>query len=403
MNHQKQKYIFFCLVFLVILNISSLSFAFGPSDSNLYDGIDVSDYQGYINYTEVKQAGIEVVYIRSSEGFDYVDSQFENNYQGAKENGLKVGFYHYVTATDVLQAREQAEFFADTISGKESDCMLAMDFESFGDLSREEIIAVSNEFINTLKNETGLEVVIYSDQSNASSILGQLNSYPLWIAEYGVESPYPVGYWDSWVGWQYTDEGNIAGIEGNVDRDYFTKDIFLSETPKPEPEPEPTNPQYIIVQYGDTLSQIAYQYGTTVAELVRLNNIANPNLIYVGQRIYLPNGNNEGNSGGNTIQYTVRYGDTLSQIAYQYGTTVAELVRLNSIVNPNLIYVGQILTIPSRSSSSGSRYITYRIVYGDTLWGISRRYGTTVAELVRLNNIANPNLIYAGETLKIPR
>ncbi|MFR5684262.1 MAG: LysM peptidoglycan-binding domain-containing protein, partial [Clostridia bacterium] len=157
------------------------------------------------------------------------------------------------------------------------------------------------------------------------------------------------------------------------------------------------------VQYGDTLSQIAYQYGTTVAELVRLNNIANPNLIYVGQRIYLPNGSDEGNSGGNTIQYTVRYGDTLSQIAYQYGTTVAELVRLNNIVNPNLIYVGQILIIPSRSSSSGSGYITYRIVYGDTLWGISKRYGTTVAELVNLNNIANPNLIYAGETLKIPR
>ena len=111
------------------------SLAFSPSSSNIYEGIDVSDWQGFIDYSQVAASGIQIVYIRSSEGFSYVDSQFENNYKNAKAAGLKVGFYHYLTARTVEDAVNQATFFVSTISGKSPDCKLAMDFESFGNLN----------------------------------------------------------------------------------------------------------------------------------------------------------------------------------------------------------------------------------------------------------------------------
>ena len=128
----------FLVIFLalfIVVSTSIPSFAFGPSSSTIYQGIDVSSYQGNINFASVKNAGIDVVYIKSSEGQSYIDPYFEQNYQNAKANGLKVGFYHYVTARTVEQAQVQANFFARVISGKEPDCRLAMDFESFGNLS----------------------------------------------------------------------------------------------------------------------------------------------------------------------------------------------------------------------------------------------------------------------------
>jgi LysM repeat protein len=94
--------------------------------------------------------------------------------------------------------------------------------------------------------------------------------------------------------------------------------------------------QFYIVQKGDTLSAIAKRYNTTVQKLVKLNNIKNPDLIYVGQKIKI-----KGVTSSNPAYYTVNPGDTLSEIAKKYGTTVQKLAKLNNIKNPDLIYVGQ--------------------------------------------------------------
>lgn len=92
-----------------------------------------------------------------------------------------------------------------------------------------------------------------------------------------------------------------------------------------------------LVQPGDTLSSIALHFGTSVDELVRKNNIRNPNLIYGGQALTIPSA--KGLSGG--IEYTIRPGDTLSKIAVNFGTTVSQLQALNQITNPDLIIAGQ--------------------------------------------------------------
>ena len=164
--------------------------------------------------------------------------------------------------------------------------------------------------------------------------------------------------------------------------------------------------QTYTVQSGDTLSGIAARFGVTVSQLCQWNDIVNPNAIYVGQvlKIYgSTNGTgNRPTADATAIHYTVQSGDTLSGIAERYGVTVSQLCQWNSIANPNLIYVGQVLTIyPNISSSYTSHEIDYTVQYGNTLSGIAQKFGVTVQDLCQWNGITDLNQIYAGQVLKI--
>ena len=407
-----------CILFMILFFIISISlscFAFGPSSNVIYQGIDVSSWQGSIDFSAVKNSGIEIVYIKSSEGQSYIDPYFESNYQNAKANGLKVGFYHYVTARTIQQAQLEASFFARVVSGKQSDCKLAMDFESFGNLSTTEINEISKAFLETLVNATKSEAVIYSNAYSARTIFNsELTDYPLWVANYDVSEPESNGKWETWVGWQYTSTGRVNGISGNVDRDQFTDGIFLSSTePLPTPEtpdtpeiPSSENTIVYTVKSGDTLSEIAQRYGTNVSSIVALNpSIQNPNLIYPGEQLTIKT--NIINSNSSNTVYIVKPGDTLGNIAIQYNTSVNELVRMNNISNPNLIYPGEKIVIYNDDVSIGSGQnatgkILYRIKSGNTLSQIALNYNTTVQAIAELNQITNPNLIYVGELIRIP-
>ena len=408
-NIKKMIISFLVVVTMPMYILIAPVYAFGPSSSNIYDGIDVSGWQGNIDYSEVASSGIEIVYMKASEGTSFVDPYFNQNYTNAKANGLKVGFYHYLTARSNSEAVAQANFFVSTISGMIPDCRLAMDFESFGSLSAEEINEIGLTFMQTVESLSGKEMVIYSDTSNASNIFGGgLTNYPLWVAQYEVEEPTPNGNWDSWVGWQYTDAGEISGINGYVDRDRFTDGILLnenSEVPLPDNTNKPSagGTTTITIQRGQTLSGIALEYNTTVQILVELNNIANPNLIYAGSTLIVPSGESsidtDGNSTSGQTIYVVQRGDTLNKIAAEFGTTARAIAMENNIRNINLIYVGQRLIIPTNRYDLN--HTLYKIQWGDTLWSISRRYGVPIATIVRLNRIQNPNLIYAGSTIRI--
>lgn len=154
------------------------------------------------------------------------------------------------------------------------------------------------------------------------------------------------------------------------------------------------------VKSGDTLSAIASRYGMTVNALVTLNGIQNANLIYPGQVLRVA----DSGQGGTVSQkattttksstYTVRYGDTLSAIASRYGTSTSMLASINGISNPNRIYPGQVLKL-----SGGSSTRAYTVRSGDTLSDIASRLGTSWTSLKAKNGIANANLIYPGQTL----
>ena len=299
-------------------------------------GIDISVYQGDVDFETARDNGVEVVYIRASYGSDGVDSALYSHYEGARAAGRKLGFYHYLTALDTESARAQAGFFAGLIRNLDYDCRPALDFEVYRGLDRDQATAVAAAFLETLENELDITPMLYADAYVASTrFTGALSRYPLWVAQWEVAAPDLSGTpWETWAGWQYTDLGRVAGLDGYVDRDWFTGEVLLDPGPAPQPYP------YYTVRAGDTLWSIARRYYTTVAELVRLNAIADPNRIYVGQVLKIPS------DGSDYQAYTVRAGDTLWAIAQRYYTTVAELARLNAIADPNRIYGGQVLKIP---------------------------------------------------------
>ena len=100
-----------------------------------------------------------------------------------------------------------------------------------------------------------------------------------------------------------------------------------------------------------------------------------------------------------TVTYTVRKGNTLFGIANFFGTTVDKILSVNNIADPNMIYVGQTITVPvDTDTSNGFIYVTRP---GDTLWSIAQRFGTTVDEIAKKNGMCNPNMIYPGTRLYI--
>lgn len=373
--------------------------AIPPSGGRQYRGIDISEFQGEIDFEEVRRSGIEAVYIRVGAG-EYTDEYFAENYERAKAAGLKIGFYHYVTARSVEEGRRQARFFASLAAGREPDMRLAMDFEYFGSLSVSQINAISEAYLDKLTALTKREAVIYSDLSNARNIFSRAlaEKYPLWAAQYGADEPSANGKWREWVGFQYTDEGRVGGIYGNVDRNIFTEGIFLSDSGRIDGEKRTTvrartRTLTVYVRAGDTLWAIAREYGTTVEAIARENRIADPNRIFAGERlrITLP-----ARGSGEEI-YTVRRGDTPISIAGKFGVTLSALEDRNGLERGETIYAGDKLSIPG-ARMSGEFYV---VRPGDTLFYISRRTGVPIRTLVGINRIKDPDLIYAGEHLKL--
>ena len=417
MKRCRFKLIAYILIFVIIyLFNANIIYAISEESSQVYDGIDVSDWQGYIDYSKVKQSGIEIVYIKSSQGSNIKDPYFDINYENAKNNGLKVGFYHFLTAKNVEQAKQEAQFFSHVISGKNPDCKLVMDYEIFSGISNEEINNISEVFLEEVKKITNKDIIIYSDLYNAQNTFNNnlASKYQLWLAYYGNISELNNinTNWNNWTGIQYTDRGTINGISGFVDRDKYTKEILLNETSQIPIINNPTNSIntekiYYTVKSGDTLWQIANRYGTTINEITALNNIKNPNLIYPEQILQvLTNSTNEGEETRATgsINYTVKRGDTLSQIALAYGVSINHIVELNNIENPNLIYPGEKLRITQSNSTVLNPLKNnniYTVKRGDTLWQIAKTYGVTVSYIVSINDIENPNIIYPGQLIRI--
>lgn len=155
-----------------------------------------------------------------------------------------------------------------------------------------------------------------------------------------------------------------------------------------------------VVARGDTLKKLATRFETTVDALLKANpEITNQNLIYEGQhlKVYVgstPPPTTPPPASGQV--YYVKKGDTLRSIASRLSTTVEDILKVNpQIKNPNLIYVGQAITIPASASS-------YIVQKGDTLRIIAKKFGTSVEALLLLNpDIKNPNLIYAGQVINV--
>ena len=167
--------------------------------------------------------------------------------------------------------------------------------------------------------------------------------------------------------------------------------LFIPGGSTPVTPPSPIENTYV-VKSGDTLYKIANSYEVSVDELKKVNNLTS-NTLSIGQVLTIPNGGNA--PTGNT--YVVKSGDTLYKISSNYGVSVDELKRVNNLTS-NTLSIGQILTIPSSSVPSQT---TYTVKSGDTLYRIASNYGVSVDTLKRANNLTS-NTLSVGQVLTIP-
>ena len=156
-----------------------------------------------------------------------------------------------------------------------------------------------------------------------------------------------------------------------------------------------------IVKKGDTLADIAIRFGSGIRAISQLNGITDPDNIEAGRIIKIPV-SKEGS-------YTIQKGDTLSEIARKTDATVAQIAENNEISDPDRITAGELIDIPEKEMAEDSQIgeddsesiVEYLVKSGDTLWKIAKEYGVSVAYIINLNRLTRPDCLMEGQILRI--
>jgi len=209
-----------------------------PSPPSPYtEGIDISHWQGVIDWTKVAAAGKKFAFMKASESTDFVDNTYVTNRAQARAAGLYVGAYHFAQpTTGAGDAVAEADHFVDTAQPASGDLVPVLDLERSGSLSQVALTAWVQAFLGRVYERVGVRAAIYVSPSFWRTYMGDTtwfaaNGYDiLWVAHWttGVAPSVPGGNWagDGWTFWQYTSDGVVPGISGRVDLDrYRSKDL----------------------------------------------------------------------------------------------------------------------------------------------------------------------------------
>lgn len=265
-------------------------------------GIDVSKWNGVIDWGKVKNSGVDFVMIREGYGKKsptQVDKKFRENITQAQNYGINCGVYHYGYADSTKDAQDEAEFCLENIQNLKLEYPVVFDFEDKETLklSTRQRTDICMAFLSEIE-KNGYYAMIYANKSWLENYLYAteiLAKYDLWLAQWGPENPsYNCGIW------QYSETGRIDGINGNVDLNFAYKDYpFVMKRDGlngfKRSNPISTNnagPQYFeyTVQKGDTLWDLAKKYlgnGARCKEIKELNFLSS-DTIYVGKTIKIP-------------------------------------------------------------------------------------------------------------------
>ena len=373
-----------------------------------YNGIDVSTWQGNIDWKKVESSGIDFAMIRASYGTSSVDNQFYNNMQNISGTNINAGTYHYCYALSVDEAEAEAKNFINTIRPYSFSYPVALDIEdsSIMSLGKSTITDIATRFCNVVQ-DAGYYVMIYSNLNWFSNYLAlsQLSQFDIWLAQWAENHTFSgdLGMW------QYSATGSVNGISGNVDLNISYNDYNSIIESKGLNKVNPNNndnSEYTLytVKDGDTLWDIAERFlgnGARYREIQTINNL-DSDVIYQGEVLKIPQGSGIGNIGR---IYTVKSGDTLWDIAEKFlgsGTRYREIKILNNLES-DTIYEGQTLKIP-QNSNIGDSVRMYTVEQGDTLSEISEKLlgdANRYTEIQSLNNLQS-DVIYPGQILKIP-
>lgn len=193
-------------------------------------GIDISKWQGEVDFEKVKNAGVEFVILRmgvmkNKDTPIAIDNTFKNNYQKAKEVGLKVGIYVYSESNTTKSAVENAEFVIETLNGDKLDFPVCFDWECWANFNELEInLYELNEMYDAFSNrlkDAGYDTMLYASENYLNNTWLTLKDYTIWVAKYSTKTP--VVNDKEYILWQNSDKGRVDGIEGDVDLDIYYK------------------------------------------------------------------------------------------------------------------------------------------------------------------------------------
>ena len=198
------------------------------TQSQSLNGLDVSHYQGSINWSKVDSNDIDFAYLKASEGINYKDPRFTENVESLKSVDMPYGAYHFFEPAD--DALAQAKWFVKTISSANYLLPPVLDIEVTKNVAAADIAAGVKIWLDYVEKETGCQPIIYTYADYWDTNLGaNFSGYSLWLADYADQPVTPKTH-SSWVFWQFSDKGNVKGISGAVDLDTFagSKDDLTS-------------------------------------------------------------------------------------------------------------------------------------------------------------------------------
>lgn len=199
-------------------------------DKVQFDGIDVSKHQGHIDWAQLKNhAKIKFVYIKATEGSDYVDPRYKENIRNARKHGFKVGSYHFLTTKS--SATTQFQNFIRNANREEQDLLPVIDVENIGRWSSQQLRDSLKVFADLVEDYYGCKPLIYTSEKFFTKHLGRaFADYPLFIAKYNPNQP-NIGY--KWIMWQFSDCGlfkpAVKGNYGEVDLSRFNKGCTIND------------------------------------------------------------------------------------------------------------------------------------------------------------------------------
>lgn len=186
-------------------------------------GIDVSYYQGTVNWSQVKASGRVFAFARASDGLDYPDSKFAQNWPAMKSAGIVRGVYQYFRPSQdpEAQANLMLEKLAAAGGLEAGDLPPVLDLETDSGLAASTVVARALAWLTYVESKVGAKPIVYTAAFMSNVIGTSFGSYPLWVANYGATCPLMPSGWTDWKFWQNSATGKVPGVTGDVDTNYF--------------------------------------------------------------------------------------------------------------------------------------------------------------------------------------
>ena len=200
-------------------------------------GLDVSRYQGVVDWDQVATQDQHFAFIKATEGREHRDVAFLANWTGASRAGLRRGAYHYLLPHASVE--EQLSNYIDLVKLEPGDLPPVLDVEDIGRLSSVQLVQHVRDWLNLAEAHYGVKPILYTGLNFYNRHLaGQFDDYPLWLARYDERDPVTI-CGRPYQFWQFTDRASVPGIVGNVDRNVFSgtlQDLQAICVPHPNDE-----------------------------------------------------------------------------------------------------------------------------------------------------------------------